>query len=84
MKKALLTVAILTCTISSAFAQSRHDRRDPMRDLRECEIRNDILRRDVIRISDDLAMCRKMGSDRGRVDQLERENAFIGERSSRL
>ncbi len=82
MKKALLAVTLLTCTLSSAFAQSRHERRDPIRDLRECEIRNDILRRDVIRISDDLAMCRKMGSDRGRVDQLERENADLRSQNS--
>lgn len=86
MKKLLLPLALLCCTLTSAYSQDygRHDRRGPDQDLRECQMKSEMLRRDNQSLTDRLSNCQNRDGDRGRVEQLKRENEELNTRNQFL
>lgn len=94
MKKPLLSLALLCCTLTSVYAQDMgrrgdrdmRDNRDfrDSRDLRECRINNELLRRDNQSLSDRLLNCQSNRGDRERIEQLTRENEDLATRNQFL
>jgi hypothetical protein len=89
MKKILLPLALLCCTLTSLHAEDRRGdvgRREfpGNRELRACQFTNDLLKRDNQSLSDRLAYCQNDRNDTSRIDQLVRENKDLNDRNQFL
>ena len=89
MKNILLPLALLCCTLTSVHADERrgdYGRREfpGSRELRDCQINSDLLRRDNQSLSSRLANCQIDQNDRARIEQLNRENRDLIERNQFL
>ena len=91
MKKPLLSLIVLCSTLASAYAQDMGRGRGgypgPVRgdrELRECLMDNDLLKRDNRLLTDRLLNCRDDRGSRERIDQLSRENVDLISRNQFL
>ena len=94
MYKTLLPMALLCLTLSSVQADDRGFGRDgrgdfnrenrDFRDLRACQIRNDILQRDNQSLNDKLNFCQTNQGNLERAERLERENRELIDQVEKL
>lgn len=85
MKKVILPIAIICCSLTSAFAQdagrrgdNRRDQgRGDIRDIKECLVKNDLLKSENQSLLDKLTNCKAEQDNRGdreKLDRIQREN----------
>lgn len=91
MKNVFLPFALLCCTMTTTFAQDsnrrnvNNRREEPIiRELRECQIKTDILRTENNSLNDRLYSCQRDQGDRVRLGQLIQENNDLLNRNRSL